>query len=102
LTPTSSGRPLRSRGITLKDPAGNLTGIDAAKYPNLTTEIWRLLRRPITDNSAFSLTMPRGKYRGQLRRALRKLIEKHARALREEDLDAIADRSSVIQQAWHR
>jgi hypothetical protein len=47
------------RSITLKDPAGNLTGIDASKYPDLTSEVWRLLRKPIGDNSAFSLAVPR-------------------------------------------
>src|SRR5260370_39449692 len=69
------------RNITLKDPVGNLTGIDAAKYPDLTNEVWRLLRRPISETPAFSLSIPRGKYRGRLRRALRELIEKHAQAL---------------------
>jgi hypothetical protein len=43
------------RGITLKDPTGNLTGIDVAKYPDLTTKVWRLLRRPIGNNPAFAL-----------------------------------------------
>jgi hypothetical protein len=38
------------RSITLKDPTGNLTGIDASKYPDLTNEVWRLLRKPIGDN----------------------------------------------------
>src|ERR1700719_271144 len=70
------------RNITLKDPAGNLTGIDGAKYPELAGEVWRLLRKPIDDNSAFSLAVPRGRYRGRLRTALKELIEKHAEALR--------------------
>jgi hypothetical protein len=83
------------RNITLKDPAGNLTGIDGAKYPDLTNEVWRLLRKPIDDNSAFSLAVPRGRYRGRLRTALKELIEKHAEALSEDDLQAIADRGSV-------
>jgi hypothetical protein len=83
------------RNITLKDPAGNLTGIDGAKYPDLTNEVWRLLRKPIDDNSAFSLAVPRGRYCGRLRTALKELIEKHAEALSEDDLQAIADRGSV-------
>jgi hypothetical protein len=83
------------RGINLKDPAGNLTGIDAAKYPDLTTEVWRLLRRPIGDNAAFSLTVPRGKYRGRLRRALREVIEKYTEALEAEALSVVADRGSA-------
>jgi hypothetical protein len=37
------------RSITLKDPTGNLTGIDAAKYTDLTNEVWRLLRKPIEE-----------------------------------------------------
>ena len=83
------------RSITLKDPTGNLTGIDASKYPDLTNEVWRLLRKPIGDNPAFSLTVPRGRYRGRLKTALKELIDKHAQALGEDDLNAIADRGSV-------
>jgi hypothetical protein len=84
------------RNITLKDPVGNLTGIDAAKYPDLANEVWRLLRRPISEIPAFSLSVPRGKFRGRLRRALRELIEKHAQALTEDELSTIADRSSLL------
>jgi hypothetical protein len=51
------------RSITLKDPTGNLTGIDTSKYPELSNEVWRVLRTPIGDNQAFSLTVPRGRYR---------------------------------------
>lgn len=87
------------RSITLKDPAGNLTGIDAAKYPDLTNEVWRLLRKPIDDNPAFSLAVPRGRYRGRLRAALQELIEKHLQTLTEDDLNAIADRGSVAGRA---
>jgi hypothetical protein len=83
------------RSITLKDPAGNLTGIDAAKYPDLANEVWRLLRKPIEDNPAFALAVPRGRYRGSLRTALKELIQKHAEAITEDDLNAIADRGSV-------
>jgi AAA domain len=83
------------RSITLKDPTGNLTGIDAAKYPDLTNEVWRLLRKPIEDNPAFALAVPRGRYRGRLRTALKELIEKQVQALTEDDLNAIADRGSV-------
>ena len=83
------------RSITLKDPAGNLTGIDAAKYPNLTNEVWRLLRKPIEDNPAFALAVPRGRYRGHLRTALKELIEKQVQVLTEDDLNAVADRGSV-------
>jgi hypothetical protein len=83
------------RGINLKDPAGNLTGIDAAKYPDLVTEVWRLLRRPAGDGPAFSLTVPRGRYRGQLRRALREVIERYTGALEAETLKAVADRGAA-------
>jgi very-short-patch-repair endonuclease len=83
------------RSITLKDPVGNLTGIDAAKYPDLVNEVWRRLRKPIDENPAFSLAVPRGRYRGQLKAGLKELIDKHARALSEYDLRAIADRGSV-------
>jgi hypothetical protein len=38
------------RSVTLKDAAGNLTGIDASKYPDLVNQVWRLLRKPIGDN----------------------------------------------------
>ena len=87
------GAPKRS--ITLKDPTGNLTGIDASKYPDLTSEVWRLLGKPIGDNPAFSLAVPRGRYRGRLKTALKDLIDKHAQALSEDELNAIADRGSV-------
>jgi hypothetical protein len=83
------------RSVTLKDAAGNLTGIDASKYPDLVNEVWRLLRKPIGDNPAFSLAVPRGRYRGRLKTALRELIDKHAQALSEDDLHTIADRGSV-------
>ena len=83
------------RSITLKDPTGNLTGIDASKYPDLTSEVWRLLGKPIGDNPAFSLAVPRGRYRGRLKTALKDLIDKHAQALGEDDLNAIGDRGSV-------
>jgi very-short-patch-repair endonuclease len=83
------------RSITLKDPTGNLTGIDGSKYPDLTSDVWRLLRKPIGDNPAFSLAVPRGRYRGRLKTALKELIDKHAQALSEDDLNAIADRGSV-------
>jgi hypothetical protein len=83
------------RSITLKDPTGNLTGIDTSKYPELSNEVWRLLRLPIGDNQAFSLTVARGRYRGRLKTALNELIDKHAEALSEDDLNIIADRGSV-------
>ena len=83
------------RSITLKDPTGNLTGIDLAKYPELAGEVWRLLRKPIGDNPAFALAVPRGRYRGRLKTAVKELIDRHAQALSEEDLGAIADRGSV-------
>jgi hypothetical protein len=35
------------RSVTLKDAAGNLTGIDASKYPDLVNEVWRL-ETPLT------------------------------------------------------
>jgi hypothetical protein len=83
------------RSITLKDPTGNLTGIDVAKYPELAGEVWRLLRKPIGDKPAFALAVPRGRYRGRLKTAVKELIDRHAQALSEEDLGAIADRGSV-------
>ena len=83
------------RSITLKDPAGNLTSIDASKYPDLVNEVWRVLRRPIGDNPAFSLAVPRGRYRRRLKTALKELIDKHAQALSEDDLNTVADRGSV-------
>jgi hypothetical protein len=83
------------RSITLKDPARNLTGVDASKYPDLVNEVWPILRRPIGDNSAFSLAVPRGRYRGRLKTGLKELIDKHAQSLGEEDLNTIADRGSV-------
>jgi hypothetical protein len=39
--------------------------------------------------------VPRGRYRGRLKTALKELIDKHAQALTEDDLNAIADRGSV-------
>jgi hypothetical protein len=83
------------RSVTLKDPSGNLTGVDASKYPDLVNEVWRALRKPIGDSQAFSLTVPRGRYRGRLKTALKDLIDKHAQALSEDDLDVIADRGSA-------
>ena len=83
------------RSVTLKDATGNLTGIDASKYPDLVNEVWRLLRKPIGDNQAFSLAVPRGRYRGRLKTALKDLIDKHAQALSEDDLNLIADRGSA-------
>ena len=83
------------RSVTLKDATGNLTGIDASKYPDLVNEIWRALRKPIGDSQPFSLTVPRGRYRGRLKTALKDLIDKHAQALSEDDLDVIADRGSA-------
>jgi hypothetical protein len=53
------------------------------------------LRKPIGDNPAFSLAVARGRYRGRLRTALKELIDKHAQALSEDDLNVIADRGSV-------
>jgi hypothetical protein len=90
------------RSVTLKDAAGNLTGIDASKYPDLMNEVWRLLRKPIDDNPAFSLAVPRGRYRGRLKTALKDLIDKHAQALSEDDLNAIADRGSVTARELKR
>jgi hypothetical protein len=84
------------RSVTLKDPVGNLTGIDAAKYPDLTNEVWRLLRRPISENPAFSLGVPRGRYHGRLRRTLQDLIEKHAQSLAQDEMSGVADRGSVL------
>src|SRR4029077_16030744 len=83
------------RSVTLKDAARNLTGSAASKYPDLVNEVWRLLRKPIDDNPAFSLAVPRGRYRGRLKTALKELIDKHAQALSEDDLKTIADRGSV-------
>jgi len=83
------------RNTTLKDPTGNLTGIDLSKYPELGSEVWRLLRKPIGDNPAFALAVPRGRYRGRLKMALKEIIDRHAQALSAEDLGAIADRGSV-------
>ena len=83
------------RSITLKDPAGNLAGIDAAKYPDLTNEIWKLLCGPIGDSLQFSLTVPRGRFRGCINKTLTTVIEKQVEVLTDEELRAIADRTSA-------
>jgi hypothetical protein len=77
------------------DASGNLTGIIASKYPDLVNEVWRLLRKPTGENAAFSLAVPRGRYRGRLKTALKELIDTHAQALREDDLNLIADSGSA-------
>jgi very-short-patch-repair endonuclease len=83
------------RSLTLKDPAGNLAGIDAAKYPELTNQIWQLLRKPIGESLQFSLTVPRGRYRGRINKTLLTVIERQVEVLTEDDLRAIADRASA-------
>ena len=81
------------RSIALKDPAGNLAGIDIAKYPELSNEIWQLLKKPIGESLQFSLTVPRNRFRGRINKTLLTVIEKQVEVLTEEDLRAIADRA---------
>lgn len=83
------------RSIALKDAAGNLTGIDVAKYPNLANEIWQLLRKPVTEGMAFSLAVPRGKFEGRIKRGMVDLIDKQVKAISDEEFAAIADRASA-------
>lgn len=83
------------RSISLKDAAGNLTGIDLAKYPELSNEIWEILRKPVGESLQFSLTVPRGRYRGRINRTLLTFVEKQVQLLTDEDLLAIADRTSA-------
>ncbi len=83
------------RGISLRDATGNLTGIDLAKYPVLTNEIWHLLNKPIGDGLGFSFVVPRNKYRGRINRTLLTFIEKQVEVLADHDLLAVADRISV-------
>lgn len=83
------------RSITLKDPAGNLAGVDVAKYPELTNELWTLLRKPIGESLQFSLAVPRGKFRGRINSALRTVIEKQVQVLTAEELHGVADRASA-------
>lgn len=83
------------RSVSLKDPAGHLAGIDVAKYPDLASEIWSLLKKPLDETLQFSLSVPRNRFRGRINRTLLTVIERQVGVLTEEELAAIADRASA-------
>jgi len=43
------------RSIGLRDTKGNLTGISVAKYPELTSDLWRQLGKQLDANRQFSI-----------------------------------------------
>jgi hypothetical protein len=83
------------RSISLRDSAGNLSGIDVGKYPELGNDIWQLLRKPLSEGEVFSLAVSRGRYRGRIKAGLLEVISKQVGLLQENQLRAIADRAAV-------
>ena len=48
------------RSIGLRDTKGNLTGISVAKYPELTSDLWKHLGKQLDANRQFSISIGRG------------------------------------------
>jgi hypothetical protein len=83
------------RSISLKDQRGNLTGISVGKYPELSAALWAALSKQIDASARFSITIPRGKYRGRVTKALGDIITKHIAALSDDALKAVGDRAKA-------
>jgi hypothetical protein len=84
------------RSIGLRDTKGNLTGISVAKYPELTSDLWRQLGKQLDANRQFSISIGRGKYHSRVNKTLLDVIEKHVSALKGEVLALLGDRIKVI------
>ena len=54
------------RQISSRDNSGILTGVPLSKYPELTRDLWALLRTPFGADMALEFRVRRGKYRSRL------------------------------------
>src|SRR5260221_9560943 len=80
------------RSIGLKDAKGNLTGISVAKYPDLASDLWKALGKPLDASRQFVMSIGRGKYHSRVNKTLLDVIEKHVGALQGEVLAELGDR----------
>src|SRR5260370_40255848 len=83
------------RTIGMRDTKGNLTGISIAKYPELTSDLWKQLARPLDANRQFGISIGRGKYHSRVNKTLLDVIEKHVVTLQGEVLALLGDRIKV-------
>ena len=77
------------RTIGLKDQRGNLTGISAAKYPELIADIWEALAKPVNASRNLTFTVSRNKYRSRINPDLTEVIDRHVDALNQDSLHAL-------------
>jgi hypothetical protein len=83
------------RSIGLRDSHENLTAIAISKYPTLVTDIGKALAAKSTPAKAFSLTVPREKYRTRINKVLLDVVEGHVLAIEQEALSSLGDRSKT-------
>ena len=76
------------RQISSRDGSGILTGVSLSKYPELTRDLWKLLRKPFDNKMALEFSIRRGKYRSRLSVHLLEVINQHINAV---DGDKIAE-----------
>jgi hypothetical protein len=84
------------RSIGMRDTKGNLTGISIAKYPELTSDLWRQLGKELDVSRQFGISIARGKYHSRVNKTLLDVIEKHVAVLQGEVLALLGDRIKVV------
>lgn len=80
------------RSIGLKDSKGNLTGILISKYPELVSDLWAALAKPLDANRQFRMSIGRGKYHSRVSKTLLDVIDKHVSGLNGDILAELGDR----------
>ncbi len=62
------------RSINSRDGNSNLTGVALSKYPDLGSDIWKMLSEPLDQSLSLDLTVRRNKYRSRLSKGLNDVI----------------------------
>ncbi len=79
------------RQISSRDNSGILTGVPLSKYPELTRDLWALLRTPFGADMALEFRVRRGKYRSRLSENLLAVINQHVNGVDDEKIEGIID-----------
>ena len=79
------------RSVTLRDGAGNLTGISISKFPELVGDLWAALREPTEEGKPFIFKAGRTKYHSRINSNVADVVSRHVAALRQEDFNVLAE-----------
>jgi hypothetical protein len=80
-------RPLPKRYIRLRDPNGQLAGINLRKFEGFRAEMWKMLTEPAQLN--YAVEIKRGQYKSRIKTSLKNFIDQSVEELEQKILDEV-------------